>query len=147
MKLLLIPLVALSLSGCGMIPTLLGGMAQAPAPQQIADQTTADEIGGIGIETLYAASARAGALAFRAGIVTPSTNPAVQSDGFCALVRARAFEPTDRGSEIMALECKLRAARDAGRAAYDAGNSQSYTAAYAQAESFARELLALIRGD
>jgi hypothetical protein len=137
-RLILIAAFALALPGCAMLPALMGG------PATVANKTTLDEKGGLAVETLYAAAARAGALAFRAHVIEPSTNPAVQSDGFCALVRAHAFEPTDRGSSVMAIECKLRAARDAARTAYDATNAATYDEATREAVALGRELLALI---
>jgi hypothetical protein len=135
----LILAAALCLPGCaGLLPALMG------SPAAVADKTTLDEKAGVAVETLYAAAARAGALAFRAHVIEPSKNPAVQLDSFCALVKAKAFEPTDRGSSVMAIECKLRAARDAARAAYDAGNSATYDQATREAIALGRELLALI---
>lgn len=145
MKRLIALFAALSLAACS--PILTGLATMAGAPSAVADKTVLDEKAGLAVETMYAAVARAGALAFRTGLVKPSDNPAVQSDGFCALVRARAFEPTDRGSEVMALECKLRAARDLTRQAYDAGNATSYDQAAREAVALGRELLALIKGN
>lgn len=132
------------LAGCGAIGALTG---LPTAPVQVANNTVMDEQVGIAVETLYAAVARAGALAFRTGIVAPSTNPAVQQDTFCALVRGGEFEPTDRGSQVAALECRLRAARDLTRSAYRAGNASTYRSAAAEAIAIGRELLALIRGN
>lgn len=150
-KLFLAPLLALSLGGCmDMLGAAAGALmsgGSAPTPQAVADRTVLDEKAGIAVETLYSALARAGALAFRTGVIEPSANPAVQSDGFCALVRAGEFEPTDRGSHLMALECRLRRARDLTRQAYDAGNAASYDQAAREAVALGREMLALIRGD
>lgn len=137
-------MLAAALSACGLTPPL-GGIPATPG--EVADQTVLDEKAGIAVETMYSAVARAGALAFRSRLVQPSTNPAVQSDSFCAQVIAGTFEPTDRGSAIMALECKLRRARDLTRQAYDAGNATSYDRAARDAVAIGRELLALIRGD
>lgn len=137
--------VSLALAGC---TSLLGAaLSGLPAPSQAANATTLDERAGLAVETMYAATARAGALAFRTGIVQPSRDAAVQRDDFCRQVAAGSYEATDRGGEVMALECKLRAARDATRRAYDAGNSRSYAEASTEAVAVARELLALIRGD
>jgi hypothetical protein len=143
---LMLPLfAALALSGCaGMLPALIGA---AGSPAKVADKTVLDEKTGLAVETLYSAAARAGALAFRAHVVEPSSNPAVQSDSFCALVNAKAFEPTDSGSAVMAIECKLRSARDAARRAYDAGNATTYDQATREAVALGREMLALIRGN
>lgn len=143
-KLLLIPLVML-LNACALLPALMGGVPAAP--KVIAEQTVLDEKFGIAVETMYTATARAGALAFRAGIVEPSSDPAVQRDDFCPKVLAKLYEPTDRGSSVMAVECKFRAARDATRRAYDAGNASSYDTAGREAVALSREFLALIRGN
>lgn len=147
MKRLMLIFAALSLSACAPLLSGLLSMGGVPAsPAAVADKTVLDEKAGIAVETMYAATARAGALAFRTGVVTPSTNPAVQLDSFCPLVLANAFEPTDQGSAVMALECKLRSARDRTRDAYKALNATSYDQAAREAISIARELLALIRG-
>lgn len=146
MKKLLSLFAILSLTGCGPMLSVLGGMASVPtSPSAVAETTVLDEKAGLAVETMYAATARAGALAFRTGIVTPSNDPAVQRDDFCPKVLAKIYEPTDRGSAVMAIECKLRFARDKTRQAYDAGNAQSYEQAGREAVSLSRELLALIR--
>lgn len=132
----LILAAALALSACTTLPD---------SPSVVADETALDERTGLLVETLYSTATSAGTLAFRAGIIRPSVDPEVQRDDFCALVAD--YEPSDRGGEAMALECRLRAARDATRAAYDAGNATDYAAASDMAMSLARELLALIRGD
>lgn len=144
MRKIFLVLIAGSLSGCALLPALTG-MSSLPRPQAVADRTSLDEAGALSVETLYAATARVGALAFRSGLITPSTNPAIQLDNFCEVVNAGAFEPTDRGSQVSALECKLRAFRDATRAAYRAGNSADYATAIRNAVAAGRELLALIR--
>ena len=147
-KLLITALAALSLAGCTLADLAVGALgATAPPPVQIANQTTADERAGLLVETLYTAAARAGALAFRLRTPAPSTNPAVQRDDFCQLVTSRQFEPTDNGSRLAALECRLRAERDRARRAYDAGNSDNYDAAVREVDALARELLALTRGN
>lgn len=140
-RLIFAALAPFALCGCA----ALGGLPASPGT--VADGTTLDERAGLAVETMYAATARAGALAFRTGIVTPSRDAAVQRDDFCELVAAGAYEASDRGGEIMAVECRLRAARDATRDAYDAGNATSYAAAATRAVGLAREILALIRGD
>lgn len=148
MKRLLIACLALSLGACAPLLSGLASMAGAPAsPAAVANQTTLDEKGAIAAEVLYTTFARAGALAFRTNVIAPSSNPAVQSDGFCPSVLRREFTPTDRGSEVMALECKLRAARDAARAAYDAGNALNYQVAFGLALAAYNEGMALIRRD
>lgn len=136
---------ALALAGC--TPMLAAGGLLSGSPAAVADRTTLDERTGLAVETMYTATARAGALAFRTGVVQPSRDAAVQRDDFCDLVAAREYEPSDRGGAVMAAECKLRAARDAVRRAYDAGNASSYAAAATEAVAIAREMLALIRGD
>lgn len=149
LRALLAAVLAASLSACAAIPALLGSAVGsiAPAPVTVANQTTLDEKGAIALETLYTTFARTGALAFRTGIVTPSPNPAVQRDDFCPRVLRHEIEPTDRGMEVMALECRLRAARDAGRAAYDAGNAASYQQAFSLGLAAFNEGMALTRRD
>lgn len=143
---LLLFAAAISLSACGPMLSAIGGLASVPeSPSAIAENTVLDEKFAIAVESMYTATARAGALAFRTGIVTPSSDPAVQGDDFCPKVLARIYEPTDRGSSVMAAECKLRKARDTTRAAYAAGNAATYNEAGREAVSLSRELIALIR--
>jgi hypothetical protein len=143
MKKLLIPLLALA-AACSPLATAahLGGLPASPGT--VANATPLDEKAGIAIETLYTAVAKAGALAFRTGLVPISTNPAVQRSDFCVVVLAGSFTPTDTGSKITALECKLRQARDLTRSAYDAGNSDSYDTAAREAVRIGKEILALL---
>lgn len=141
---LLIPLLALA-AACSPLNTAahLGGL---PPPVEVANKTPLDEKAGIAVETLYTAVVKAGALAFRTGLVPVSTNPAVQRNDFCVLVVAGSFTPTDLGSKITALECRLRQARDLTRAAYDASNSDSYDTAARAAIRIGKEILALLGG-
>ena len=143
MKKLFLFAAVISLTACGPMLSVLGGIPSAPVV--VAEKTTLDETAGLAVETMYTATARAGALAFRTGIITPSSDPAVQRDDFCPKVIANIYEPTDRGSSVMALECKLRKARDTVRSAYTAGNAASYDSARKEAIATAREIIALIR--
>lgn len=149
-NILLAALGALLLSGCaglsGLLLSSAGSMADAalPPPQHVADQTTLDEKGALAVEALYTGFARAGALAYRTGAVAPSRNAAVQRDDFCPRTLRHEIEASDRGMELAALECRLRAARDAARAAYDAGNAASYQAAFSNAMLAYAEGMALI---
>lgn len=140
-KLLLIPLLALA--ACGPLDTV-ASVSGTPPPSALADKTKLDEKAGLAVESLYQAVVRAGALAFRSGLVPVSTNPAVRRDDFCVLVQTDQFLPTDRGSQLTALECKLRAARDLTRSSYDALNGDSYDTAAREAIRIGREILALI---
>ena len=54
-------------------------------------------------------------------------------------------QPTDKGGDVMALECKLRAVRDKSRAAYEALNAEDYNQAEQEARALSREMLALTR--
>lgn len=128
------------LSGCA--PRLA---ALPDNPAQVADQTTADERGGIAIESLYTLGARTGALAFRAGLVALPQQAETRQADFCGLVAVGSFRATDRGAELMVLECRLRALRDAGRAAYDAGNAASYEQLLARAAAIADLIAAFAR--
>lgn len=115
-SLILIAAAALSLSACqttGSIPT---------SPGAIANQTTADEKGGLVIETLYYAANRAGALAIRTGVVTD----------------------TAKIARIGELDLAAKAWVTTGRNAYDAGNSSGYDAALAQVDGLTKQLLALL---
>ena len=98
-----------------------------------------DEKAGIAVETMYTALAKAGALAFRVGIVKPSADPAIQREDFCTLVESGQFLPTDKGGQVSALECRLREARDATRLAYAAGNATDYDTAAREAVHDDRE--------
>lgn len=125
-----------SCAGLGAVPT---------SPGQVADGTTLDEKTAIAVETLYTAAAEAGTLAFRAGIVKVTTDPTALRDDFCAVVKAGYTAP-DQGAAVRKLECQLRAARDATRSAYDAGNAASYAQASTLAIELAGKLLAAIKG-
>jgi hypothetical protein len=140
-KLFLIPLLALS-AACHPLD-LAAGIGGVPPPAELANKTPLDEKAGIAVETMYTAVVKAGALAYRAKVIPVSTNPAIQRDDFCVLVIARKFVPTDLGSRINALECRLRLARDMTRAAYDAGNGDSYDTAAREAVRLGKEILAL----
>ena len=144
-KLFLIPLLALA-AACSPIDTAasVGGL---PPPVEVADQSKLDEKVGLAVETLYTATAKAGALAFRAGLVAPSANPLVHQEGFCRLVWQGQFTITDLGSRVNSLECQLRRARDLTRAAYDAANQESYDRSAREAIRIGKELLALIGGN
>lgn len=141
-KLFLIPLLALA-AACSPLDTAatVGGL---PPPGEVSNQTVLDEKAGIAVETMYTAVVKAGALAFRSGLVPVSTNPAIQRDDFCVVVVAGSFVPTDLGSKITALECRLRQARDLTRSAYDAGNGDSYDTAAREAVRIGKEILALL---
>jgi hypothetical protein len=139
-------LCALSLSACG--AGTLDTVASIPtAPVEVADKTQLDETAGVLAETLYTAAVKLGTLAFRTGLVKPSTNPAVQQDNFCQLVAAGQFTPTVHGSRLSAVECKLRAARDKTRAAYKGLNAASYKQASDEVAALGKELLAIIGGN
>ena len=139
MKRLILAILPLALGASACTAT-----AGLPGPAAISDRTKLDERIGQGVETIYTAAARAGALAFRAGIVKPSSDPAVQTGDFCPRVMAGTYSPTDRGSKVMTLECRLRAVRDGTRAAYDAANAATYEEGLTRATALGKELLALI---
>lgn len=115
------------------------------APVEIADATTLDEKTAIAVETLYTAAAEAGTLAFRLGVAKVTTDPTALRDDFCAVVKTGYTAP-DQGAAVRKLECQLRAARDATRSAYDAGNAASYAQASTLAIDLAGKLLAAIKG-
>lgn len=139
---LLIPLLALA-AACSPLDTAasVGGL---PPPGQVANTVVLDEKAGIAVETMYTATVKAGALAFRSGLIQPSANPEVHAPGFCAKVATNSVLLSDTGARVNALECKLRAARDLTRAAYDAGNGDSYDTAAREAIRIAKELLGLL---
>ena len=139
-SLFMLMLAVPAVTACTTLSNLSGG------PVTVADQTQLDEQLGIAVETMYTATARAGAFAFRARIVEPSSDAAVQEPDFCEQVMAGNYEPSDTGGKVSALECRLRYARDATRSAYDAGNSTSYFSAGKEAIRLAKEILALVRG-
>lgn len=140
---LLIPLLAV-LAACGGPLSTAAHVAGVPPPVELSNKTKLDEKAGIAVETMYTAIVKAGALAFRTGLVPVSTNPVVRHPDFCPRVLTRTFMPTDRGSELAALECKLRKARDLTRDAYDASNGDSYDTAAREAVRLGKEILALI---
>lgn len=139
MKRLLIVCAAFGLVACHTSPPT--------SPSDIANTVKLDEKAGIAVETMYTAVVKAGTLAFRAGVVKPSTNPLVKSAGFCGLVLANQFTVTDTGSRLSSLECKLRAARDKTRKAYDTVNALSYDTAAREAVALGNEIISLIQGN
>lgn len=143
-RLFVIPLLAFAVA-CGPLDAA-AGVGGIPAPGTLANKTTLDEKAGIAVETMYTATVKAGALAFRSGLVQPSANPTVRREDFCSLVAKGEFMPTDTGSRLNSLECQLRAARDLTRSAYDAGNGESYDAAAREAIRIAKEFLKLVGG-
>lgn len=142
MKLFVIPLLALA-AACSPLNTA-AGLGGLPPAGEVADKTKLDEKAGIAVETMYTAVVKAGSLAFRAGLIAPSTNPLVHQDGFCILVVQGSFTPTDLGSRVNTLECQLRRARDLTRSAYEAGNADSYDTAAREAVRIGKELLSLL---
>lgn len=142
MRKILISLSAISLMAC--THTLEREVLDPPV---IANHIVLDEKAGIAVETMYTALVTAGALAFRAGVIAPSTNPDVKRASFCTLVLAGQFVPTDKGSQVSALECKLRDARDKTRIAYDALNGQAYDTYARLATTLGKELLVLLKGN
>lgn len=131
---------ALPLASCAPL------LSAAPvSPAAVADRTGADERGGIAIESIYTLAARTGALAFRSGLVPLPAQPEAARPDFCSIAASAGFSPADRGAQLMVIECRLRAIRDAGRAAYDAGNAASYEALLAQASRLADQIVSLTR--
>lgn len=148
MKKLAFVFAVLSLSACAPVLTGLATLAGAPAsPSAVANKVVLDEKAGIAVETMYTAVVKAGALSFRAGLIAPSANPLVRQAGFCTLVVQGTFQPTDLGSRVNALECKLRRARDLTRSSYDALNADGYDKAARDAVSIGKEILALLGGN
>lgn len=136
-KKLMAPAMALCLSGCApLLGMLTAGLpASVPAsPAAVADKTTLDEKGALGLETAYSAAARLATVAFKVGIVAPSKDADVKRANFCQLVLAGLAVVTDRGGQVAALDCKAYSALQKVRAAYDAGNATSYAAAFEQAK-------------
>lgn len=117
--LLLAPL-ALAVAGCGASlqtgAAIADGVGASP-PVTVADRTVLDEKAAIAAETAYRLSARAAALAIKAGIVS---GPSV--------------------ARIGELDRQAYAALTALRAAYRAGNATGYVEAFAQ---FNRAVLAV----
>lgn len=143
MKKLFIGLITIALCACSPINTA-AHLAGLSTPTAVADKVVLDEKAGIAVESMYVAIVKAGALAFRAGFIAPSTNPIVRQSDFCSLVLAGSFTVTDLGSRVNTLECQLRAARDLTRLAYDAGNAATYDKAARDAVSIGKTLLALL---
>lgn len=144
MKRLLIIAAALCLPSCAALGPLAGMMMGSPA--QVANTTTLDEKAAIAIESAYTAAATAGKVAFKAGLIAPSTDADVQRPAFCKLVLAELATVTDTGGRIAALDCRAYEAVQKTRRAYDAGNSSSYSAAGSEAVTLLRELVNLIKG-
>lgn len=111
-------LLSLSLVGCGMLTTSPG------APSEYAEQTTLDERAALSVELAYKAARLALEVAVDSGALT----------GNAAATAAEA----DR---------RAYAAVQAVRAAYRAGNAESYDVAITEAHAALALSLAVIRGE
>ncbi len=108
-------LAALALASCGPL-----SIATLPPPGRIADTTKLDEQGALSIELAYQAANLAIRAANRAGMLSTAN-------------RARAAD----------LDSAAYKAVLAARAAYDTGNSASYSAALVNAKSLIGQILEL----
>lgn len=116
-SIVLIAAAALSLSAC----QTTGGVPSSPGA--IAGQTTADEKGGLVIETVYFAANRAAALAIRTGVVTD-------------VAKIKRIGELDDAAKTWVQR---------GRDAYDAGNAVSYDSALAQVNGLTASIYALLK--
>lgn len=116
-RLLLISALALSLTGCQALGTLMA----PPAPAAVANQTVLDEQGAIGVELAYKAARIAVEMAVDAG-----------------------FLKGEAASRAAAADDAAFAAVAGVRAAYRAGNAQSYGIAMADARTAVASMLTAI---
>lgn len=117
-KMILAGLLALSLSGCGALPMLLGSVP--PAPVAVADRTVLDEQALTGLELAYKAGRIAVELAVDAGFIR----------GEVALKVARLDEAAFKALGV-------------ARTAYRAGNAESYNVALREGQATIAALLTL----
>lgn len=111
-----------------------------------ADSTKLDEQVAIATETAYTAASTALALAFRIGFIPTSTNPALRSSSFCAIVLANPSAPQpDQASRLTALDCRAHHYVVLTRKAYDTANAASYLSLSTQALGLVRELTAAFK--
>jgi len=103
---------------------IIADAANVPPPSTYADATTMDESAAIAWETAVTVTAELAAAAVRANLV-----------------------PTDRLDDLATRSRQARMAVRSVRAAYDAGNSDSYRAAVAQTRAAIDGVRAIIRGE
>lgn len=115
----LCPALLLVLSACAPLG-ILAGLAQPPAPVTLADRTTLDEQGLLGLELAY----KGGRMAAEAGVDL-------------GLIRGEV------ALKLAALDDKAFRALGAARAAYRAGNAASYTTALGEGQAAITGILAL----
>lgn len=118
-KLILAAALALSVSGCG----ASGGLNIPAAPVEVADQTTLDERGAIAVEVAYKAFRTAAEFGTDAGMIRGET-----------------------ATRVARLDDLAFAAVGAARAAYRAGNSESYEEAVKTALAAVGKAMAAING-
>ena len=119
-RLLLLPLV-LMLASCG--PLLAGFAApQIPPPVQIANATTLDEQGALGVELAYKAARIAIEVGVDAGLIKG-----------------------ERAARLAVIDDKAYAAVRVARRAYQAGNAADYVTALSQARLAIADLVALVK--
>ena len=115
----LCPALLLVLSACAPLG-ILAGLAQPPPPVTLADRTTLDEQGLLGLELAY----KGGRMAAEAGVDL-------------GLIRGEV------ALKLAALDDKAFRALGAARAAYRAGNAASYTTALGEGQAAITGILAL----
>lgn len=119
LRLLILSIIALLISGCAGIGGLAAGIP--PSPVAAADQTTLDERGAIAVEIAYQAASRAVEALTDAGLIKGPT-----------------------ATRVAEVDRKAFAAVQAARTAYDASNAASYAEALREARSEIAALLRLI---
>jgi uncharacterized protein YceK len=120
-KLLIVPMLALCLAGCGTVTAAAAGAAGLPpTPQAAADATVLDEQAAIDLELAYKALRLAVETGVDAGLIKGA-----------------------RATQAAALDNKAFAALRVARSAYRAGNATGYLAALAEARSAINDALAL----
>lgn len=116
----LCPALLLALSACAPLGMLAGLGTPPPAPVTLADRTTLDEQGLLGLELAY----KGGRMAAEAGVDL-------------GLIRGEV------ALKLAALDDKAFRALGAARAAYRAGNAASYTTALGEGQAAITGILAL----
>jgi uncharacterized protein YceK len=119
--LILVPLAALSLSGCGPMLSAMGG--GVPAPATLAGHTTADEQAMKSAELIYKTWRTAAEIGVDAGVIKG-----------------------ERAAKVAEIDNRLYAALKSARAAYRAFNSTDLTKAIENLNDVADEAQSAVKG-
>lgn len=116
-------LAVAALAACAIPGGLPSPGANVPPPVEMANRTELDERAALGVELAYAAFRTATEVAVDAGVLRG-----------------------ERAARVAALDARAYQALAVARAAYDAGNAETYSSALSNARTVIAEAVALIKG-